>query len=301
MITPAPTATTDSWLELPDGRTFWLMGRCTIGRSPDNDLVLEVPELSRQHAMIARDGGNFLLSDLHSRNGTYLNGTAVTRPAHLRDGDEIRFGTTTLRFRRKRSGFGPAEAAAVGATTQAIDQIHESVCWLLLVDVVGSATLTEKLGSEAALRQLQGWITALRPLIEKNGGQINGYVGDAVLALWVENKVKPQQVITALQAIEAWRPRSKLPFRLVSHYGSVLFSRSENGQEITGTAVNVVFRSEKIARGFGAQAMISEAGMTTLGLTGQCESYGRSSIDGMREYYIFHALPAAWTPAPPVA
>ena len=121
MFTPATPATTESWLELPDGRMFWLMGRCTIGRSPDNDLVLEVPELSRQHEMVAKDGGNFVLSDLHSRNGTYLNRTAITRPARLRDGDEITFGTATLRFRRKRQGFGADEAATIGATTQAID------------------------------------------------------------------------------------------------------------------------------------------------------------------------------------
>jgi class 3 adenylate cyclase len=287
----------ESWLELPDGRMFWLKGRCTIGRQPDNDLAFDVPALSRQHALIAIDGGRCVLTDLHSRNGTYLNNTAVNRPAQLRDGDEIRLGTVTMRFRRKRRWFSSDEAAPAGVVTQTIDQILERECWLLLVDVVGYAARSEKLGSEAALRQMQGWLTALRPFIEKNGGQINGYVGDAVLAYWPTETVKPAQVVAALKAIEAWRPASVLPFRLVAHHGTVLFSRSDLGQEITGRAVNVVFRSEKIAKGFGAQAMISEDAMKTLGLAGQCESYGRSSIDGMSDYFVFYALPESWAQA----
>lgn len=288
---PAPA---ESWLELPDGQTIWLKGRCTIGRQVDNDLVLGVPELSRHHALIAADRGRYLLNDLHSRNGTYLNRAAVNRPVPLRDGDEIQLGTYRLRFRQKRSLFHAHDAPADGTTTVAIDQIHERICWLLLLDVVGSTALSTKLGSEAALRQMQAWITGLRPLIEKNGGQINGYEGDAVVAYWASDGARPAQVRAALQAIEQWRPTSVLPFRLVAHYGKVLFSRSDLGQEITGNTVNVLHRSEKIAKGFGAAAMISQAVVDTLELGGQCESFGRSSIDGMSDYFIFYALPEQW-------
>jgi class 3 adenylate cyclase len=296
MSSPASPAPAESWLELPDGRMIWLKGRCTIGRQTDNDLVLDVPELSRHHVLIALDGGGYVLNDLHSRNGTYLNRGAVTRPVLLRDGDEILLGTFALRFRRKRRWFGTNEPTVGGTTTIALDQIQERVCWLLLIDVVGSTALSSKIGSEAALRQMQAWIMGLRPLIEKNGGQINGYVGDAVVAYWPEDAAKPAQVAAALKALVAWRPASALPFRLVAHHGTVLFSRSELGEEITGSAVNVLYRSEKIAKGFGASAMISQSVVDTLGLGDQCESYGRSSIDGMSDYFIFYALPEAWTP-----
>ena len=296
MSAPASSPPPESWLELPDGRMIWLQGRCTIGRQVDNDLVLDIPELSRHHALIALDGGRYLLNDLHSRNGTYLNRAAVTRPAPLRDGDEIQLGTVKLRFRRKRSWFGGGDTALGGTVTVAINQIEERVCWLLLVDVIGSTALAAKIGSEAALRQMQAWITGLRPLIEKNSGLINGYVGDAVVAYWPADEAKPAQMTTALKAINTWRPVSPLPFRLVAHHGSVLFSRTELGQEIAGSTVNVLYRSEKIAKGFGAQAMISQAVVDTLGLDGQCESFGRSAIDGMSDYFTFYALPDAWTP-----
>jgi class 3 adenylate cyclase len=295
MAPPASSAPAESWLELAEGRTVWLTGRCSIGRETDNDLVLEAPELSRHHALIATDGGGYVLNDLHSRNGTYLNRVAVVRPAPLRDGDEILLGTVVLRFRRKRRWFGGSDSSPESPTTVALDQIHERICWLLLVDVVASTALSAKIGSEAALRQMRAWITGLRPLIEKNGGQINGYVGDAVLAYWHADTAPANQVAAALRAIEAWRPQSALPFRLVAHHGPVLFSRSELGNEITGGPVNVLYRSEKIAKGFGARAMISQSVVDTLGLDGKCESFGRSSIDGMSEYFVFYALPEEWS------
>ena len=295
MPAPTPPTPADSWLELPDGRTIWLAGRTTIGREADNDLALDVPELSRHHAIITVEASHYVLNDLHSRNGTYLNLAPVVRPTPLRDGDELLLGTVKLRFRRKRRWFGGDTTAAVDSTTtMAINQIQERTCWLLLIDVVGSTALSTKLGSEVALRQMQAWITGVRPLIEKNGGQINGYVGDAIIAFWLAETASSTQVTTALKAIEAWRQQSVLPFRLVAHYGPVLFSRSDLGPEITGNAVNVLYRSEKIAKGFGASAMISQAVVDTLGLGGQCESFGRSSIDGMSDYFVFYELPSAW-------
>ena len=69
----------ESWLELPDGRTFWLTGRCAIGRQTDNDLVLDLPALSRRHALLTAEAGGYTLSDLHSRNGTFVNRAVITR------------------------------------------------------------------------------------------------------------------------------------------------------------------------------------------------------------------------------
>jgi class 3 adenylate cyclase len=295
MGSPVPPAPPESWLELPDGRMIWLKGRCAIGRQADNDLVLDIPELSRHHALIGADGGVYVLNDLRSRNGTYVNRAVITRPTALRDGDEIQLGPVRARFRCKRRWFGGGESTAESTTTLALNQVQERTCWLLLVDIVGSTALFSRLGSEAALRQMQAWITGLRPLIEDNGGQINGYIGDAIVAYWPEDTARGPQFAAALQALTAWRAASPLPYRMVAHYGSVLFSRSELGQEITGSTVNVLYRSEKIAKGFGAPAMISQAVVDTLGIGGQCESFGRSSIDGMSDYFVFYALPEAWT------
>ncbi|HEY3174378.1 MAG TPA: adenylate/guanylate cyclase domain-containing protein [Candidatus Polarisedimenticolia bacterium] len=70
-----------------------------IGRSPENDLYLEDAGISRQHARITRDGDQWVVVDLTSRNGTWVNGCRVAQ-ASLREGDEIVVGKVTLRFSR---------------------------------------------------------------------------------------------------------------------------------------------------------------------------------------------------------
>lgn len=69
----------------------------TIGRAPDNDVVLEAAEVSRHHARLEYHNGTFEVIDLGSTNGTFVNGVAVTR-APLDDGDELTFGTVRLQF-----------------------------------------------------------------------------------------------------------------------------------------------------------------------------------------------------------
>jgi len=53
------------------------------------DLVLPERQVSRRHAKIERTPGGFVLTDLNSKNGTFLNGKLVKRPELLQDGDQI--------------------------------------------------------------------------------------------------------------------------------------------------------------------------------------------------------------------
>jgi len=68
-----------------------------IGRDPASDLHLPHSNISRQHCAITRHGDLFWLRDLASTNGTYLNDEMIER-VPLRDGDQIRVGTTVLKF-----------------------------------------------------------------------------------------------------------------------------------------------------------------------------------------------------------
>ncbi len=71
----------------------------TIGRTAEADLVFHDEQISRRHASISCDtsNGTYLLSDLGSTNGTFLNDRPVTRD-ELKDGDKIFVGTTILKF-----------------------------------------------------------------------------------------------------------------------------------------------------------------------------------------------------------
>lgn len=68
-----------------------------IGRAPINQLVIADSYVSSRHARIEKRANGFVLRDLNSRNGTFLNGSAVTE-AVLASADKIRFGETTFTF-----------------------------------------------------------------------------------------------------------------------------------------------------------------------------------------------------------
>jgi len=69
----------------------------TIGRDPRCDLVIKDEFVSSRHARIERKSDGFAIRDLHSRNGSFLNGSRVTEAA-LAVNDRLRFGETTYIF-----------------------------------------------------------------------------------------------------------------------------------------------------------------------------------------------------------
>jgi hypothetical protein len=91
-------------------------GPLTLGRAPENDVVVEDPAASRQHAEIRHEGGGYVLHDRGSGNGTWVNGGPVS--AHrLEPGDQILIGEETFRFELVDSptvlgGRGPVAGAA---------------------------------------------------------------------------------------------------------------------------------------------------------------------------------------------
>jgi hypothetical protein len=76
--------------------------RSTIGRTPDNDIRIDTPIVSRHHAVVLSVGEDTYLEDLHSANGVRVNGRRVTRQA-LAEGDIIDVGESRFRFLLKRT------------------------------------------------------------------------------------------------------------------------------------------------------------------------------------------------------
>jgi hypothetical protein len=63
-----------------------------LGRHSANDVVIQHNEVSRRHASITRQGNRFILRDLGSNNGTFVNGRRLSAPHDLRNGDVIMLG-----------------------------------------------------------------------------------------------------------------------------------------------------------------------------------------------------------------
>jgi adenylate cyclase len=100
--------------KLPDGQPLEvaLGARTTVGRHPANQLRLSDREVSKEHAVVELGpGGAYVVRDLGSSNGTFVNGRRV-REAPLRDGDELQLGSTKVVFRA-------AEQAPTGVTVVA--------------------------------------------------------------------------------------------------------------------------------------------------------------------------------------
>ena len=79
----------------PPGRRSWV-----IGRGPGCDMVIDDPAVSRRHARVSPGpGGRPVIGDLGSRNGTALEGRAVSEPTQLSAGTSVRLGATRLEWR----------------------------------------------------------------------------------------------------------------------------------------------------------------------------------------------------------
>lgn len=73
----------------------------SVGRAKANDITIEDVAVSSQHCRVRPEGGGFVLHDLKSTNGTFVNDRRVSRHV-LADGDVIKVGETLLQFRREQ-------------------------------------------------------------------------------------------------------------------------------------------------------------------------------------------------------
>ena len=86
----------------------------TIGRMPDNNLVIDNPAVSGRHARVYQEGNHYVLEDLKSTNGTFVNDKPIARHTLL-EGDTVLVGKHTLLFTQTggEQGEAPAEQSSV--------------------------------------------------------------------------------------------------------------------------------------------------------------------------------------------
>lgn len=130
------------WGPAGEASEFPLGDNNVLGRSTTATVKVADREVSRKHSQIDREGEGYVLRDLGSANGTFLNGKRLSGPAALADGDEIVIGTSKMQFRLGgaqrqdkaeivHGGNGARELEAVVARTSAkatflpVEQIHD--------------------------------------------------------------------------------------------------------------------------------------------------------------------------------
>ena len=78
------------------GAAYPLGSSLKIGKAPDNDIVIDHPTVSRNHLVVRRQGDQFLVQDLGSTNGTFLNGNRLNAVRLVEKGDRLQIGDTVL-------------------------------------------------------------------------------------------------------------------------------------------------------------------------------------------------------------
>jgi pSer/pThr/pTyr-binding forkhead associated (FHA) protein len=283
MDAPMPQA----WLEMADGRMLWLdKGACTLGRATGCTHVLDLPGISRSHAMLQPGPtGGYLLADLKSTNGTYLNGLRLEQVVPLKDGDKVELGDVALTYRCQQA---PGQAADSSGATSV--QIHSGKVWLLMLDIIGFTGHVQRVGAEAASADFKKWLELVRPVLTRAGGTINAYLGDALFAYWRQDKHPPAKIVTALRELLALQPVSPRPFRILLHHGPVRISGGLQGESLSGPDVIFLFRIEKSTKPLGSTCVLSEPAAVSLDLMQRARDLGRHAVkdyEGTHGFYAF--------------
>jgi class 3 adenylate cyclase len=165
------------------------------------------------------------------------------------------------------SPFCPFCGAAL-ASTSADSGERRKVVTILFCDVTGSTALGEQLDPESLRRVMARYFEEMRRVIERHGGTVEKFVGDAVMAVFGVPVVHEDDALRALRAVsEMQAALVDLNTELARDYGTALELRIgvNSGEIVTGTderlvtgdAVNVAARLEQAAR--PGEALLGEA------------------------------------------
>ncbi len=105
-------------------RKHYRSSEVSIGRSPDNGLVIDNPSVSNYHARVFNEEGRLMLEDFGSLNGTFVNGQRV-KMVMLKPGDSVVVGKHTIVVSESREMEGPGNGH--GASRPAPPKINETV------------------------------------------------------------------------------------------------------------------------------------------------------------------------------
>ncbi|MBW3595677.1 MAG: SpoIIE family protein phosphatase [Planctomycetes bacterium] len=153
------------------GQRYVLNDESVLGRQPGCDVLIDVGAVSRRHAKVVREGDDFYVEDLQSRNGTFLNDQKIEFRRLLAHGDQIRVCDVEFDFQfdppPEKSGRQTDSVAAEGL-------LEGSNCSTFLVDDAeesanSSSTIMSKVDVTSTARGIQVTATAearLKALIE---------------------------------------------------------------------------------------------------------------------------------------
>lgn len=246
-----PTA----WLEFPSQEKIFLTESCSIGRSPENRIVIGLDGVSRRHAVLRKgEDGVWMLMDMGSSNGTYLNGERLSRPAPLRDGNIIEIGKQRMTFRTPPVPLRATETIAAPPVE----------CWLMVVSatLLGCRTPSSDFGDKT----YESWSERGQRVVTKYRGKVMRALDDGFLAYWpMDAGGSANTVATVLSSLRSLQKSSE-QFRFALHAGAVDMRESATGGQVpTGSELIYTMQLDRLGRALDQPVLITEAAASRLG------------------------------------
>jgi adenylate cyclase len=241
-----------AWLETKSEERIPVSGLCTFGRTEGNTVVLPTPKVSRRHAMIHEQDGEFWVVDLGSTNGILINGDRVTHPVRLRDGDDIQMPGASFTFRQVAKPVAEAEPRRAPPLKQnrlTVADIRLMKCWILLADVQGFTQMSQQVPAEELAPLVGKWMVDCQEIIRNEKGVLAKFLGDGFLAYWMDRDEAVASITSACWEFQALQKSAALPFRIMVHHGVVSFGghSPDASHTMIGPELNFAFRLEKVA------------------------------------------------------
>jgi len=287
---PKQMSNRSACLETTQGETIVLGPGCALGRSKTNQIVLTSQRASRRHALIHRQNlGEYWLVDLGSNNGSLINGRRLQQPTLLRNGDRVELAGHVFLF--KQTLESAETATSVTEKTQTERHLEAVRCWLLLADIKGFSRLAREVPPSELAELVGKWFLKCKGVIESSGGYISEYLGDGLLACWMDGPSVAQEVQSStaiLNTLQDHAPR----FRIALHFGDLALGRVPCAGEnkLIGPNVNFAFRLEKLASRLECSFLISSPAARVWPLKTVLRSLGKHTLAGFEGEHEVYGL-----------
>jgi len=163
---------------------------CSIGRSPQNTIVLQSEAVSRNHAIVqSNESGGFSVFDLSSRNGTVLNSQHLAAPAQLHDGDVLVIGNFELTFSYEAEA-QPEKAPAAPVNPELSDtrvSVATKEITVLVIDIRDFTGWSRRLGETRIAEIIGTFNREAGVFLQTAGAWRLKYIGDAIMAVWIHD------------------------------------------------------------------------------------------------------------------
>ncbi|MFQ5627704.1 MAG: FHA domain-containing protein [bacterium] len=273
-----------------------------VGRARNNDLILDIPNVSRFHAVFTASTSGVVLSDLSSKNGTFVNNRRLTTPVGLESGDIINIGPASIVV-QMHFGSEPFESETGLQATEIDHAMTTGIVTVFVADVRNYTQLTEALPASDIADMLNQWFDRASEIIEKYGGEVDKYIGDCVMALWrgsdseastlateaVKAGIALRKVTTTLSESKSWIYRNRFSWacRISLNTGDALIGtvgkRGVQDFTVLGDAVNVAFRLDKIGSKLGKDFILTASTAEYIKDNFSLTNLGPHAVKGKRE------------------